>query len=162
VDISAWSALVPLLSAVVGGLIGSLTGLGAQVLNYLLNSNRERDQRRREKFFELVDLVLLHDHWLDRRRLHQVHGEDADMSPAPITRAQIIAAVHFPSLAQDLTFLGVKSAQYTAWMASAWIKRLRGEKDFAQGFDTNYEAYLKQFNEFQKSLAKYAERHVPK
>lgn len=157
-----WTALVPLLSAVLGGLIGSLSGLGAQLLTHFLGQKKESAQRKRDRFSRLVDLILDHDHWLDKRRLSRVYGEgDEIATPPPIALAGVLVAVHFPEIKDDFDFLHLESSNYLTWMAEAAERRTAQAANLNDGFIEAYKAYLDRYVIFQRRLSDYAQTNVP-
>ena len=160
-QIGGWTALVPLLSAILGGLIGSLSGLGAQMLSHRLALGKERNQRTRDRFSELVDLVLAHDDWLEQRRLSRLFAEGDVATQPPIAKAQMLVAVHYPGLTAAFDDFNLKSSIYMGWQSKGAEKRASRTPGINDGFNEAYTPYLKSFTAFKIRLAEYARSSLP-
>ena len=128
-----------------GVLLGGLIGVSGTTLSQWLLSKDEREnvkkQSRAEKFEALVDTLYDHEQWLDEFRSKAIFASSEELRVSPYIKAQTLALVHFPQLADDFAKFDYARTEYIAWMYAAAQNRMSGNKDYSDGFAGAYEKY---------------------
>jgi len=92
-EISVW---IPLISVIVGGVIG----IAASFLGpWFIESAKQRNEKRKkraEKIEELMSAVYEFDHWLTQYRNITAYGDPGEVGVSPLAKIEAIAAVYFP------------------------------------------------------------------
>jgi hypothetical protein len=152
-----------LLSVVVGGLIGIISGLVGPYCIQRAKDAAEKKRKRAEKFEELVAAVVEHRYWIDVMRFFIISGQDYSRGigqPSPITKVQAIASTYFPEF--ELLILQLESAsnQYEQWILDTGQKRVRNEPGYENltGHDDVLTKYVDKQREFLAELRSFARR----
>ncbi len=129
-----------------------------------INRDLAFDQKLREKFEEVLQLLHEHDHWLDNQRRRWAFGdESAPFAPDPLPRARALVSVYFPVLEDPLASLARVSLDYQTWNLEAGQKRLRGELDtMNDGFVEANRRYVDQHWETFRIVREYGREQLPR
>jgi hypothetical protein len=135
-----WSTLLPV---IIGGAIGFLGGIAGPPLTQLFSNIAVTRQRRIDRFEELLSIVLEHDNWLERVRLHRMFGDsESPTDKEPLPRAVALARIYFDGLAGSLDTLETANRQYQLWLSQAWERRTKsGLESVNDGFGSAFKAY---------------------
>ena len=136
---------------------GVLTGGITLVVN-LLQSSRDRQKRRAEKFEELITSVYDFDVWLDEKENIKAWGKEAELRVSPFAQIEGVAAVYFPRFTPQIEELAAASRPYLIWMATAGYNRVRGSgaEDVNAGLSVAYEPYIEKRDALLAALRKFA------
>ncbi len=149
-----------LIAVIVGGLLtmggGAVTG-GVTLIVNAIQSKKDKEKRRVEKFEDLVTGVYEFDAWLDKKEQIQAFGKEGDVLVSPFAKLEAISAVHFPTFLKRMEDLSVVSRNYEAWMATAGHMRTTGKvAEMNTGLNAVYEPYVRRREELLEDLKKYA------
>lgn len=129
---------------VVGAAAATIGGLVAQLIMHAVQQSSAKTRRREDKLEELLNIIYQHDNWLGWKESAVVFGvEEQSKELRPLTRAQAIAAAHWPELIPELNQLALKSGAYEAFMYQRGNERLKGKTDhLSSGIAEVYKPYL--------------------
>ena len=88
--------LIPLISVVVGGIIGIAGGLIGPLMLERRKEASEKKKKRAEKFEELVGAVVEHYQWIGALRFFAISGQGSLPTLSPITKIEAISSTYFP------------------------------------------------------------------
>lgn len=150
---SIWDTLLPV---IIGGGIGVIGGLAGPPLSHWLAGKAETRRVRTEKFEELLSLIYQQIDWMSLLANSKMFG-DKDLSGAnPLSKAQAIAAIHFPDLNEELMILELKSTELKVTMLDFAIEgKSYMDKGASEKYKKQYNMYLKQYNLTLQRLKKY-------
>jgi hypothetical protein len=138
---------VSLLPVVVGGLLamgGGVIGFIGSVILGVMQSQREKQKRRADKFEEFVSALYEYEQWMDTQKNVRCYGENLPLGISPLAKAEAIAAIYFPSCSEKIKELERASLAYSAWMARSAMKRLDGRiSELNTGFDEVYQPFYR-------------------
>jgi hypothetical protein len=146
---------------IVGGLLamggGAVTG-GITLIVNAIQSSKDKEKRRAEKFEELVTAVYEFEAWLNDRENMMAWGEKVEIGVSPLAKLESISAVYFPTFMKKIEALALVSKNYQAWMAEAGFKRTSGKtaQEVNEGLIDVYNPYLVRRDELLEELKKYA------
>ena len=151
------SSLVPV---VVGGLLamggGVVTG-GITLIVNAIQSRKDKEKRRTEKFEELVTAVYEFDTWLEDKENIRAFGKEGDIKVSPFAKIEGISAVYFPMFLKKIKEVAMTSSKYEAWMAGAGYKRVSGKvSEMNDGLSEVFDGYAARRDELLEELKKYA------
>jgi hypothetical protein len=147
--------MADLWSVVVGGAIAAASGVATQVCVHVIRTREERRNRTIAKFEELVAAVYEHDRWLDFKLNYHTFREGELPGVNPMAKIEALCAIHFPQLVQLASSMNYHAAAFVHWMAKAGQKRLNGESDAMQGYDTAYKPYMESNRALMRAVLEY-------
>ena len=98
-----------------------------------------------------------HKHWLEVIRDVRAFGEEGEIPPTPLPKAQAIAAVYFPDFDERIEDLDVAANAVELWSFRAEENRLQGGPG-TDGCSAVYAPYKVKFFALIKDLRDFAKR----
>ncbi|TPN28357.1 hypothetical protein FKO01_21800 [Mesorhizobium sp. B2-3-3] len=153
-ELSVWSVLLPV---IVGGALTLLgVALGPAVTQWL-ETRSAMEQKRAQRFEELLALLQSQDEWLELKRLVYAFGETREIPSEPLAKALAISALYFPEFLSGLKQYDLESTRYSLWISGAARRRLeKSSEPINDGFDVAYETYRKNFLEVRERIIQHA------
>jgi hypothetical protein len=152
--------LIPLISVVVGGIIGIAGGLIGPLMLERRKEASEKKKKRAEKFEELVGAVVEHYQWIGALRFFAISGQGSLPTLSPITKIEAIASTYFPEFEGVVRQFDTVSNNYEIWILSTGQKRVRNEPGYENltGHDDVVTKYTDKRAEFLMELKRFARR----
>jgi hypothetical protein len=152
--------LIPLISVVVGGIIGIAGGLIGPLMLERRKEASEKKKKRAEKFEELVAAVVEHYQWIGALRFFAISGQGSLPTLSPITKIEAIASTYFPEFEGVVRQFETVSNNYEIWILSTGQKRVRNEPGYENltGHDDVVTKYTDKRAEFLMELKRFARR----
>jgi hypothetical protein len=124
----------------------------------LLQSRRDKQKRRAEKFEELVTSVYDFDLWLDEMENLKTWGKEAELRVSPFAKMEGIAAVYFPRFMPQIEELLTVSRPYQTWIVTAGYKRMQGSDpgEVMAGLSPAYDPYIEKREALLAAFRKFA------
>jgi hypothetical protein len=153
-----WQILV---SVIVGGAIGSVSGFFGPWFVQSRKDASERKKRRAEKFEELVIAVVEHSQWVSALRFFVISGQgNLPTTVSPITKIEAIASTYFPEFELSVRQFDSASNKYEMWIYDTGQKRVKNEPGYENliGHDDVVTEYTDKRAEFLMELKRFARR----
>lgn len=155
-DFGVVGAVVPLVSAVIGG---GLTLAGQWVLQGRQTEAAKKKQRA-DKFEELVALLYEHQYWLKTvREIRAFNRADVE-PPSPFAKAIAISAAYFPQFNNAILALDVAAGEYEVWMLEQRQKRMNGSLEIVPGELEAYRIYGVKLVGLTSDLKEFAKKEL--